>query len=107
MNKPLYCFRLNDVTGEITKYIITDYEHREYGYRKFYKFTADLGCRDYVYIVREQNINKFVSNKVFTFNPNVKDAMVKILNTIKNKKNTAEREANRCSKMMDLISKMN
>lgn len=66
----LYCFKFNDITGEITKIEIPVF------YTRFNKYTGRctyiwekprINKFDSRYSVPDEKIDRFVSNKVFTF----------------------------------------
>lgn len=89
MDKPLYCFRLDKETGKITRYTIEDYEDIEvstYTHRRIFKFVEKLGAKnDYRYTIKHELLDRFVTDKVFTFNPDIDRAYGIINYTIKEK----------------------
>lgn len=66
----LYCFKFNDITGEITRIEITNYNTRHNKYTGKCTYTWEkprINKFDSKYSVSEEKIDRFVSNKVFTF----------------------------------------
>ena len=111
MNKPLYCFRLWQETGKIQYFEINDYEEHElsqYTHRKAYIFTAKLGTKTfYRYSVRAENIDKFVSDKLFTFNKDVKRAYDMILEDLLKRQLAAQAQVEKYKLVRQKITENN
>lgn len=78
----LYCYRYNEETGELKKYVIEDYETIENKYtgNKTYKFRKRLGTKTLTTTyLHENQLNRYVWNKVFMFEENDKKAKLTIL----------------------------
>ena len=66
----LYCFKFNDITGEITRIEITNYNTRYNSYTGKCTYTwgtPRINKCDSKFSVSEDKLDRFVSNKVFTF----------------------------------------
>ena len=71
MNKPLYIYQLDTITGEIIQIKIDQYEYCNTGYNRYhpiYRSLEGIGKRRYRYSVRECNLDKYTSGKLFSFN---------------------------------------
>ena len=82
--KVLYCFKLNEETGEIEKIAITDYVKKCISesakrYTYIYRYNNNL------YVVYERNLDVLVNWKLHTFNPDQEVAFSIIENSIKEK----------------------
>ena len=94
----LYCFKVDDATGDMEKYEITDYEYLDtgnYQYRPVYRFMSVFSSYKCKYSVRVKNIDKYVSHKLFTFNPDTNRAVSLIRKELKRKADAARREMRR------------
>lgn len=93
-DKPLYCFKLEINTNDL-KYNITKIEIPEYilkincfTERKCYCFENQFinkSCKHYV--VEESKLDRFVSSKVYSFNPDIQNAKEIIFLELENKTN--------------------
>lgn len=99
----LYCFRVDEITGEIIKYEIPSdkyifIEHKfNIPNRGIYKFDGSLiDSVERRYSVTEQKIDRFTNNKVFTHNPSIEDAKKFMLDTLEEKIKDAERVVKHC-----------
>lgn len=83
--EPLYCFKYEEDTGKITKIVIPEYGtniHRYTG-RKTYHFNKpQINKSDRYFQVPETKLDRYVSGKVFTFNPSLQNAKIIILETL-------------------------
>ena len=90
--QPLYCFRLNEETGEITKHKITEYETCKRGYREVYFYRLDSKQK---YEVYKSNLDKLIHGKYHTFDGNDEKAIKRILDILEAKRDKANDEYNR------------
>ena len=109
----LYCYKLNGDTGAIVRYEIPGdqwalIKHKWNRGRDEYRLQADLGTGKYCrYGVRRQNVDKFLSCKIYTFNPDESYAINIITETIASKLSKAQAEVNKYNNLLDLIEKSN
>lgn len=99
-DKSLYCFKLDEYTGIITKEEITHYNIVDVGYRDqkiayFYKTSKDYVCEVY-----DINIDKLVNWKIHSFNPSLIDAYNIALKAIADKTNMLKIEYERYDKLL-------
>lgn len=83
--KPLYCFKYNEETGEITKIEILVYtlETHYWTGKKTYCFDKPKINKSYTHeVIAEGKLDRYVSGKVFTFNPNLQYVKRIILETL-------------------------
>lgn len=103
----LYCFKFDDVTGEIIRIVLDDYRVRQvnsFG-KKVYVFKSNEICKGvYHYSVTSDKLDRFVSNKVFTFVDDL-DRVKKIMNDTL-KENIAERKR-ALDRQIYLLNKLN
>ncbi len=95
--QPLYCFKLDESTGKIKKYEISEYHFvpnkRGYKGKDTYCFVANFGTiADYKYQVKVEILDKYVAKKLFTFNGEPSYAFKIIKQTVLDKKNKAQQE---------------
>lgn len=84
---PIYCFKLDAETFELTRIEITDYETIKCNSRRhIYKWEKPKinRCEKRFYLNPEK-IDRFVNNKVFTFNPDREHAWYIIESTLETK----------------------
>lgn len=94
----LYCYRVNENTGEIRKYTIKDYveQKRKYGNTMEYSFKQDLGTGVvYPYYLTNDKLNRYSKEKYFTFNDNEQEVVRDILDAISEKEAQYSRKATR------------
>lgn len=73
----LYCFKLNMVTGEITRTEINSYHTNmdRYNQKYVYGFKMNFGTKyDYHYRIKEDKLDHFSHDKIFSFDPDIKKA---------------------------------
>lgn len=102
----LYCFKYDKENGKLTKIEIPEYgiSVNKFTERKTYYFNKPrINKSSGLYQVQEEKIDRFVSDKVFTFNPDVENVKRIILNTICCKRNKAYDEYIKYSEMVDDI----
>lgn len=103
----LYCFKYDKENGKLTKIEIPEYKiiTNRFTDRKTYCFEKPkINKSDSHYQVPEEKIDRFVSDKVFTFNPDVKDVKYIIYDTLVDKRDKAYDEYCKYDKMVDDIS---
>lgn len=107
--KPLYCFRVNPNTGEITKIVIPEYTEvrNQYTPRIIYKFTNCINKEGKIYRIVDNKINRFVGMKVFTFNENTDNAYKIIKDTLANKINKLDSELKNTKNVLTRIETEN
>lgn len=83
----LYCFKLDPDTGEVKRYEIKDYHVKKRMWatpKEEICFKENLGTRtDYHYALKPNKLNRFVHEKVFTFDPDYGHAIGIIIDTLK------------------------
>lgn len=102
----LYCFRLDEDTGVITRYEITEYHEVKYGYRNgksYLKFNANIGGGKAVYTVNARNIDSVFQLKVYSFEDSLEKAVSKFKDYYKHKKYLAEKEIEKMSNRLEKI----
>lgn len=75
--KPLYCFKYEEDTGKITKIVISEYtiDANKFTGRKTYCFDEPkINKSDRHFTVPEAKLDRYVSNKVYTFNGDTQNA---------------------------------
>lgn len=95
-DKPLYCFKVNPETGQITKITIPRYNIKKpshYTSRLIYVFGNCISNDGKTYRITSDKLDRFVGNKLFTFNGSSDDAYKFILETINEQINDLE---NKC-----------
>ena len=83
--EPLYCFKYEEDTGKITKIVIPEYgtSTNRFTDRKTYYFNKPrINKSDSFYQVPEAKLDRYVSNKVYTFNGDTQNAKRIILEDI-------------------------
>ena len=83
--EPLYCFKYEEYTGKITKIVIPEYgiSVNRFTDRKTYHFNKPkINKSDNLYQVPEAKLDRYVSNKVYTFNGDIQNAKRIILEDI-------------------------
>lgn len=81
----LYCFKYDKENGKLTKIEIPEYKiiTNRFTDRKNYCFEKPKINKSYShYEIPEEKLDRFVSDKLFTFNPDVQRVKRIILNTI-------------------------
>ena len=105
---PLYCFRLDPETGELTRYEVWNYYTvtNFYSNKKAYKFRGQIGANTYdKYTVKFEDLNRFAWFKLFTFDPDMDKARQLILADLDERIETAYREAHKWFSVRDLMLK--
>ena len=103
--KPLYCFKFDDITGEVTQIQIPKYA---VGYAYVRKKVYHFECSEIVknqkqFTVEEKKFDRFVNGKIYTFNGDRKAAIDLMLKTMKDKKKYHDREMRRWNKLYVLL----
>jgi len=83
--EPLYCFKYEEDTGKITKIVIPEYtiDANRYTDKKTYCFDEPkINKSDRHFTVPEAKLDRYVSNKVYTFNGDTQNAKRIILEDI-------------------------
>ncbi len=94
-DRQLYCFKYNEETGEITRIEIPEYtlETHYWTGKKTYCFDKPKINKSYSHeTIAEGKLDRYVTGKVFTFNPNIQYAKRIILETLTAKYYKAEAE---------------
>ena len=84
----LYCFKVNPEDGEIKKITIPEYtvkNNSPYTSRKTYTFNNNINSEGKFYYLSSEKIDRYVSNKLFTFDSSMIDAVTEIINTLETK----------------------
>ena len=104
----LYCYKLDELSGEITKFEILEYHFKKNAWsdtKDEYCFRADLYERaNYPYCVKRNQLDRLVHDKVFTFNPDIDYGVQVIKDTVLDREKTATKELN---KYKNLLAKIN
>ena len=109
--KTLYCFRVDDITGEINRFYISDYKLSRNPYknedRDIFMFQGQTGGKDehYRYCIERGKLDRFCTNKLFSFNSSQERATQLIIDCIKEKADKAEREMKRNMALLKKIEK--
>lgn len=106
----IYCYRYNEETGEIKKYVIEDYTiiKNKYTGNKTYKFRKRLGTKTLTTTYLSENqLNRFVWNKVFTFEENDKKAKLTILIEIRKRIDEAEEKLRKAKEKENIFMTKN
>lgn len=109
----LYCFKLDPVTGVVTRYEVSGAEwtlnrHAWSRGRDEYVFYTDIGTSSrYRYSVQQRNLDRFVSNKLYTFNPDRNAALNIINKALGDKLSQAQREVSKYDMIISLFQKGN
>lgn len=102
----LYCFKYDKENGKLTKIEIPEYgtSTNRFTERKTYYFNKPrINKSSSLYQVTEEKIDRFVNNKVFTFNPDVENVKQIIYSTLVDKMNNAHDEYIKYGEMVDII----
>lgn len=106
--KTLYCYRYNEETGELKKYVIEDYEiiENKYTGNKTYKFRKRLGTITLTTTyLHENQLNRYTWNKVFMFEDNKEKAEKIIENELYRRKRKLERDVEKAQEKMQIFWK--
>lgn len=109
--KKLYCFRVDDITGEINRFYISEYKLSKNPYkndsRDIFMFQGQTGGKDehYRYCVERGKLDRFCTNKLFTFNSSQERATQLIIDCIKEKADKAEKEMKRWNALLMKIER--
>ena len=94
--KPIYCFKVNQETGTITKTVITEYTERSYyrtvGYQ--YVKNSEKGIKTR-YDFKKDSMDKYLNGKLYSFNPDENAAYRRIVDTLFAKEKDAQHKLNR------------
>ena len=91
----LYCFKYDKENGKLTKIEIPEYgtSTNRFTERKTYYFNKPrINKSSGLYQVPEEKIDRFVSDKVFTFNPDVEKVKQIIYSTLEEKRDKAYKD---------------
>ncbi len=102
----LYCFKYDKENGKLTKIEIPEYgtSVNRFTERKTYYFNKPrINKSSGLYQVKEEKIDRFVSDKIFTFNPDVENAKEIIYSTLLKKRDKAYDEFHKYDGMVDII----
>lgn len=91
--KTLYCYKLNDNTGEIQRIEISDYVELTNSYR----WERPGGYVEYIY---KKDLDKVKNNKVYSFDDNMDNCVDMIYRSLSEKKDKADRELNKYQTVM-------
>lgn len=102
---PLYCFKFDDITGEVEQVEITEYAvgYTYSGKKVFYFESNDIVKNQKRYTVEEKKFDRFVNGKIYTFNGDRKAAIDLMLKTMKDKTKYHGREMRRWNKLYVLL----
>ena len=106
--QPLYCYKLDELTGQLAQYKIEEYSFHKnvYGnkHRDTFQFRGIISeDQNYRYVVERGKLDRYVSQKLFTFNPSIDDAMKKVRKSIEDKRDKSKRE---CFRYESILRKL-
>lgn len=109
MMKPLYVFKLDNITGEIIRFEITHYHEKhlnrfgkvEYCFKVdgINKASSDLSFRN-------EKLNRFVNGKVVSFEDDVDKARKIIVETLRNKSEQAAIEKRTADYLLKIMGEL-
>ena len=94
--KPIYKFVLDEETGNITVYEITDYTESKWSNKERWWRYRGPGCWMYIY---ESKLDRYLSGHVYSFNPDITHARKIILESVSAKASKAFKEYKRWSEV--------
>lgn len=97
MQKTLYCYKLNDNTGEIQRIEISDYVELTNSYR----WERPGGYVEYIY---KKDLDKVKNNKIYSFDDNMDSCVVMIYRSISEKKEKADKDLRKYQAVMHQLS---
>ena len=103
----LYCFKYDKENGKLTKIEIPEYKiiTNRFTDRKKYCFEKPKINKSYShYEIPEEKFDRFVSDKLFTFNPDVENAKQIIYSTLEYKRDRAELEYHKYQEELNKIN---
>ena len=95
----LYCFKLNEETGEVIKITISPEEFEAKTWtnnKKYWRFKLN----NQIMYCYEQNLDMFKNSKVYSFNDDIEAAKKIICQTISDRKTKAEKDLKRYSTLL-------
>lgn len=98
MNEPLYLFKLNEETGEVKKYTITDYEDGRAHWSSNLAFRSYKisGTRYYCY---DTDLDMFKNGRVYSWDDSIEHARSIMATSIKKRRAKANREYKKWDKL--------
>ena len=104
--KTLYCFKFDDITGDVTRIAIHEYKEMDLNKSHGYKFHSDeITVGETCYFVELNKLDRFCHKKVFTFHEDYQFARKIIENTLLETMKNAERKARRCSYLVNKLER--
>ena len=106
----LYCFKFDPDTGKITKYTIEEYKiviNRFTDRRTFYFNGYHAGRTEKHSQLKEEKLERFTTNCVWTFNPDLKHAIDIMTATLEEKACEAHKTFRRCLAMLNILENLN
>ena len=108
-NTTLYCFKVNEDEDaiKIHKYEINDYNYvKKHEFRKEYSFPGKvIGSPYRTFVVNEDNIDKYVLQRVFTFDSSYKHAIDVIEDKLKEQIEKSERYITNWKQKLDKLDR--
>ena len=108
--KPLYCFKYNEETGEIIRIEIPEYtlETHYFTGKKTYCFDKTKINKSYSHeSIAEGKLDRYVSSKVYTFNGDIQNAKRIILDTLIQKRDKSALEYSLATSKIDTFVRAN
>jgi len=105
----LYCYRLDEVTGEVHSFEIdpSEWQLRKHIWnsgRDEYVFWKNLGTNaNYNYSVQRRKLDRYISSKVYTFNPDPSHAYDVISKELNAKLKKAKLDVKKYNKMLKML----
>ncbi len=100
----IFCFKFNDITGELIRIEVPEYrisENYNTGKKK-YSFANTITKDGSNYVVTEDKFDRFVNNKVFLYEDNVVKAYDIMEESLKTDIDRLEREKKRKKALLNL-----
>lgn len=112
MAEILYCYKVDELTGQITQYEIKNYDFQEAAYgNKNHDTWSFRGIvskdYNYRYCIERFKLDRYVSQKVFTFNSSKEYAHNIIRTAIRGKINKAQYEQQKYNELLNKIEMSN
>lgn len=101
--QPLYRFKLNYETGEVTRLEITEYDLCQWANGEQYYRWQIMSNVHYCYIKRD--LDKFKSKRLYSFNPDMENAREVIKQFISEKRCAAHEEYLRTTELIEKIER--
>lgn len=108
MNKPLYCFKLDEKTNELITYIITEYTAKtnQFGMTSYRWLTPRINNSDRFFVTYSHKLDKYANNKIFTFDPDPARARILMVDGLQEKIDEHQRLLNSYQAKINILLKI-